>query len=125
MREERLGRVREICLGFPEAEEEGEVHRGFRVRGKTFAWFLDDHHGDGRLALNVKAQPGVQEALVARDPGRFFVPHYVGHRGWVGIRLEDRPDWDEIADLLEESYRLTAPKRLGAAVAGHKSVTEG
>jgi hypothetical protein len=68
--------------------------------------------GDGRVSLWCKAPPGAQGVLVASDPQRFFVPPYVGHRGWVGVRLDVETDWDDIADIVEESYRMTAPKRL-------------
>lgn len=76
-----------------------------------------DHHGDGRLALAVKAPPGEQEALVGADPRRYFVPAYVGPKGWVGVLLDPAsdPDWDEIAALVEQGWRMTAGKRAGAA----------
>jgi hypothetical protein len=74
--------------------------------------FLDDHHGDGRLALWVAAPPGVQEEMVREDPVRFFRPPYVGTRGWLGVRLDRSPDWDEVADIVEEAYRVVAIKRL-------------
>ena len=85
----------------------------YLVGRRTFAYFTDDHHGDGRLALICKAGPGEQPALVAGDPERFFVPPYLGHRGWVGLWL-DRPgvDWAEATELMVEAYGLTAPKRL-------------
>jgi hypothetical protein len=85
-----LGRVRAICLGFPETTE--RLSHGsptFFVRDKkTFVMYLDDHHGDGRLALWCAAPPGVQEELVEEDPERFFRPPYVGHRGWLGVRID-------------------------------------
>ena len=107
-----LERLSAICLALPEATEKRDGHCCFRVRGKTFAWFLNNHHGDGRIALNCKAPPGEQAVLVASDPERFFVPPYVGPSGWIGVRLEGEVDWDEVAELVEESYRMTAPKRL-------------
>lgn len=76
--------------------------------------YLDDHHGDGRTALWVKAPPGVQELLVEAEPERFFRPPYVGPSGWIGIRLEGAVDWGEITDFLADGYRLAAPKRLAA-----------
>jgi hypothetical protein len=112
-------RLAKICDGLPETDrrlggEDGR-HVAYLVRGKTFAWFTDDHHGDGRLALIGKAPLGEQAALVASDPERFFVPPYLGHRGWVGLWLDrEGVDWDEVADLMVDSYRLTAPKRLVA-----------
>ena len=108
-----LGRLRKICLALPEAEEiETWGHPTFRVRKKIFVGCGAGE--DGRVQMNCKAPPGEQRALVAADPARFFVPAYVGNRGWVGVRLDDPVDWDEIAELVEESYRLTAPKKLSA-----------
>jgi hypothetical protein len=118
--EEQRERVSQICLALPEAAVGARTgqHLAFEVRGKKFAYFLVDHHGDGRVAVNCKAAPGVQEALVAADPQRYFVPAYLGARGWVGIDL-DAPGtgWAEVAELLRESYRLVAPKRLASRVA--------
>lgn len=87
----------------------------FFVRGKkTFVMFLDDHHGDGRLALWCAAPPGAQAEQVDEDPVRFFVPPYVGGRGWLGVRLDRDPDWDEVAAICREAYRCVAPKALSA-----------
>jgi hypothetical protein len=72
-----LTRLREICRGLPEVEAEGDRHVGFSIRGRRFAWYMDDHHGDGRLALACKAAPGVNEGLAASDPSRYFIPSYV------------------------------------------------
>jgi hypothetical protein len=84
------------------------------LRGKRFAWFLVDHHGDGRLALWVKAPAGDQQALTSADPERFFVPPYLGPSGWVGANLDDasNPDWEEVTGLLEQAWRMSAGKRL-------------
>ena len=92
-------------------------HIGFVVRNKTFAYFTDDHHGDGRLSLICRAPTGEQEALITSQPERFFIPPYLGHRGWVGMWL-DVPglDWSEAEELVIEAYRLAAPKRLIAAL---------
>lgn len=107
-----VDRLRAICLDLPEAtEQETWGDPTFRVRDKIFAM---PKAGDGRLSLWLKAPPGAQGVLVGADPGRFFVPPYVGHRGWIGVRLDVTVDWDELADLIQESYRMTAPKRLGA-----------
>ena len=112
MCDEPLNRLRGICLALPEATEQGEGGVGdpaFKVREKIFAM----RHGfEGRASLWCKAQPGVQEMLVGAASGRFFVPPYVGHHGWVGMWLDIDIDWDEVADLVQESYRMTAPKRL-------------
>src|SRR5262245_11458773 len=110
MDDERLERLREICLALPEATAATDVHTAFRVRDKTFVWYLVKHHGDGRVAINCKAPPGEQALRVASDPERFFVPPYLGHRGWIGLRLGVEPvDWDEVTEVVEESYRMTAP----------------
>ena len=109
-----LTRVRNICLDLPNVTERpSHGSPTFFVGGKkTFVMFLDDHHGDGRLALWVAAPPGVQSTLVDEEPERFFVPPYVGHRGWLGVRLDRDPDWDEVAGIVEDAYRTVAPKRL-------------
>jgi predicted DNA-binding protein (MmcQ/YjbR family) len=107
---EALDRLRKICLAFPEATEAGGVgDPTFRVRDKIFAM---QHGVEGRATLWCKAPPGAQAALVGSNPSRFFVPPYVGCHGWVGMWLDIEIDWDEVADLVEESYRMTAPKRL-------------
>lgn len=121
MVQEVLKRLSDICLSLPEATmvagEETEWW-AFKVRDKNFVWFMNNHHGDGRLALWCKAPPGAQAMLVAADSTRYFVPPYVGTRGWVGFRFDAGPvDWDDVRDLVEESYRLAAPKRLAAQLA--------
>jgi predicted DNA-binding protein (MmcQ/YjbR family) len=117
MNDDPLVRLRQICLAFPEVTEQGGVgDPTFRVRDKIFAM---RHPVDGRLSLWCKASPGAQHVLVDSDPGRFFVPPYVGHHGWVGMWLDVAIDWDEVADLIEESYRMTAPKRLVARLDMH------
>lgn len=111
-----LQRLRDLCLALPEAVEAGGVgDPSFKVRGKIFAM---QHGMEGRPSLWCKAPPGVQPGLVAAHPARFFVPPYVGHHGWIGIWLDADPDWEEVADLVEQSYRMTAPKRLVARLAG-------
>jgi predicted DNA-binding protein (MmcQ/YjbR family) len=107
-----LERMREICLAFPASVESGGVgNPSFKVREKIFAM---QHGHEERPSLWVKAPPGVQELLVAAEPLRFFRPPYVGHAGWVGAWLDVELDWDELGDMIEESYRMTAPKRLQA-----------
>jgi hypothetical protein len=107
-------RLRELCAGLPEVTERlshGAVT--FFVRGKrVVAYLTDDHHGDARLALTVPAPPGVQEEVVRTEPERFFRPPYVGHRGWIGLRLDVDPDWDEVRDVLHDAYRCVAPTTL-------------
>jgi hypothetical protein len=111
-----LPRIRAICLALPEAVEKpfgDHTTPAFRVRDKFFVMAAEDGS-----SMNVKAPKGVQGILVASDPARFFVPRYVGHIGWVGVRLDlpAEPDWDELAELITESYCLIAPKRLAAQV---------
>ncbi|HEV2582873.1 MAG TPA: MmcQ/YjbR family DNA-binding protein [Ktedonobacteraceae bacterium] len=110
MQDDALTRLREICLALPESSEQGGVgNPSFKVRDKIFAM----RHGfDGRMSMWCKAPPGAQEVLVGSNPARFFVPPYVGHHGWIGLWLDGEIDWDEVADLVRESYRMTAPKRL-------------
>lgn len=108
-----IDRLRRICLALPEAtEKEAWNTPTFRVRDKMFGMYVDDHHGDGRVALWCKAPPGVQEILIEAAPARFFRPPYVGPKGWIGVRLDADIDWEEIAEFVEDSYRMTAPKRL-------------
>jgi predicted DNA-binding protein (MmcQ/YjbR family) len=107
-----LERLRGICLALPEATEQGGVgDPTFKVRGKIFAM---RHNFAGRPSMWCKAPPGVQGMLVGSAPARFFVPPYVGQHGWIGVWLALEVDWDEIADLVQESYRMTALKRLVA-----------
>ncbi len=103
----RLDRLREICLALPEAEErETWGEPTMRVRDKIFAFPSEDQ-------VTVKADPEERESLL-QDP-RFFLPAYVGSKGWVGLRLDGTaPDWDEVRELIVTSYRLIAPKRLSA-----------
>jgi len=114
----RLGRLTGIALALPETSRNVMgSHAQFLVRKKTFAYFLDNHHGDGIVALCCKVLPGDNAALVAADPGRFYLPAYLGPKGWVAVRLDTRRvDWDEVGELLVGSYQLVAPKRLAASV---------
>jgi predicted DNA-binding protein (MmcQ/YjbR family) len=111
-----IKKVRAICLALPEAVEKpshGEP-TWFAGKGKVFAMLDDHHHGALHLSVWVPAGLGAQEALVASDPKRYFRPAYVGSSGWVGIVLDDRPDWAVVAWLVEQGYRLVAQKRLVA-----------
>jgi hypothetical protein len=114
-----LTRLRKLCLALPEAHEvEAWGEPTFRVRNKLFAMHADanNHHGGGRPAVWIKAAPGNQDLMVRTAPDRFFVPPYVGPTGWVGVWLDRGVDWEELAELLRDAYRLTAPKRLLAKV---------
>jgi hypothetical protein len=116
----RLERVSEICAALPEAERElSGNHAVFRVRRRTFAYYLDDHHGDGIVGVVFKAPGGANEGLIAAQPERFYMPAYIGHRGWVGLRLDTGPvDWTEVADFVTDSYLAVAPKRLATQLEG-------
>ena len=113
-RDRTLARIRRISLGLPEVTE--RLSHGaptFFVRGKrAFVMVLTDHHGDGRFAIWCAAAPGMQSMLVDADPERFFVPPYVGHRGWLGFRLDRDLDWDELAGIVEDAYAEVAPAKL-------------
>ena len=116
-----LTRLRKLCLTLPEAHEvEAWGEPTFRVRNKLFAMHADasNHHGGGRPAVWIKAAPGNQDLMVRTAPDRFFVPPYVGPSGWIGVWLDADVDWEELADLLRDAYRLTAPKRLLARLEG-------
>ena len=111
----RLKKLLKLVDGLPEVTVElaGEQHLAFKIRKKTFAWFLDSHHDDGIVCLCAKNKGPRQQELIAQHPDRFFYPQYVGPAGWVALRL-DQPtiDWGEALDLLLTAYRLQAPKRL-------------
>ena len=108
-------KLRAVCLALPEAVEdfEGVGSPAYKVRGKIFAM----HHGmNDRSSVWCKAPSGFQQMIVDSDPEHFFVPPYVGKHGWVGLWLDVEQDWDLIADLVADSYRMTAPKRLIAQI---------
>lgn len=103
-----------MCAGLPETSE--RLSHGaptFFVRGRrSFVMVLTDHHGDGRFALWCAAPEGIQGMLVEADPERFFVPPYVGHRGWIGVRLDRGLEFDEVAGIVEDAYAEVAPATL-------------
>src|SRR5690348_10039667 len=113
----RLAQVTKICLALPETSRQVHgSHASFLVRKKTFAYFLNDHHGDGIVAVTCKVLPGDNTALVAASPEIFYMPAYIGPRGWVALRLDRGDiDWDEVSELVTGSYRMAAPKRLAAS----------
>ncbi len=109
--------VREVCLSFPGAEEfSAHGSPNFRVRGKTFAMYTVNHHGDGRVSLWLSSPPGAQEVHVAGEPKHFFVPPYVGPRGWLGVHLDKGLSWKRIAVLVREAYEKVAPQALRSAI---------
>lgn len=114
--EARLARLTKICLALPGATRQvmGR-HAGFRARKKMFAYFLNDHHGDGIVSVCAKVLPGDNTALISAQPARFYMPAYIGPKGWVALRLDrGAVNWKEVAELVKTSYRLVAPKSLAA-----------
>jgi predicted DNA-binding protein (MmcQ/YjbR family) len=110
----RLTRLSKICLALPETERtvRGD-HADFRVRGMVFAYFLDNHHGDGIVSVCCKAELGEHIDRARREPLRFYLPAYLGARGWFGLRLDrGKVSWNEVRNIVELSYRLVAPKTL-------------
>ena len=118
-RSKTLERLRGICLALPEVSERpSHGAPTFFVQGKrAFLMVLSDHHGDGRFAIWCAAPEGMQGMLAASDPERFFVPPYVGHRGWLGVRLDRGLDWNELAGIAEDAFGEVAPPRLVEAAA--------
>ena len=110
----RLARLTEVALALPEATRQiYGSHAQFLVRNRTFAYFLDNHHGDGIVAVTGKVLPGDNKALAEAQPDRFYLPAYIASKGWVALRLDGgKIDWDEVRELLWGSYALIAPRRL-------------
>jgi hypothetical protein len=110
-----LESLRKVCLALPETTERpSHGEPTWFVRGKkTFVMYANHHHDD-RLGFWCAAPPGVQEAMVGAEPDRFFRPPYVGHRGWLGVYLDVPVDWAEVAEIVEDAYRVIAPKMLVA-----------
>jgi hypothetical protein len=116
----RRARLVKICESLPEiAIEPAESHLAFRIRRKTFAYYLFDHHGDGIIAFCCKSTLSEQRRLVSEDAETFFVPAYLGSKGWVAIRLDlASVDWDAVRELATRAYQETAPRKLAALVEG-------
>jgi hypothetical protein len=110
---EALARLRTVCLALPDAEEERDGrHATFRAKKKIFAYFLDNHHGSGFFGVCVRCDRRRGEALVKEEPKRFFMPEYIGARGWVGVRLDGkRVDWKDVTKRVEASYAVATPAR--------------
>lgn len=115
-----LRKLTQICLALPEATvERSGSHATFRVRKKVFAYFLDNHHGDGIISVCFKTELGEHRDLVRHDPVRFYLPAYIGPRGWAGLRLDrGRVAWSAVAEFVTSSYRNVAPKTLARQVGG-------
>ena len=106
-----IDKLRKICLALPDAtEKEAWGEPTWRVGGKMFAMFDNNHHDAGRIAVWCKAPIGFQSMMVERAPHRFFVPPYVGVNGWVGVRLDLDVDWNEIASVVNQAYRMASEK---------------
>lgn len=117
-KDQRLERVTRLCRALPEAIFElAGKHASYQVRKKTFAYYLNDHHGDGIVSVCCKVLPGDNAALIAAHPKKFYMPAYIGARGWVALRL-DIPgvDWNEVDELIRTSYRLVAPQKLAGVL---------
>jgi phosphoribosylglycinamide formyltransferase-1 len=110
----RLAQLTGICLALPQVTRYLQSgHAGFMVGKKKFAYFLNNHHGDGIVGVACKVLPGDNDALIAAHPSRFYRPAYLASSGWVALRLDrGKVDWQEVAELVTTSYRLLAPKRL-------------
>ena len=116
---QRRTRLVKICEAFPEVvvEAAGESHMAFRIRKRIFAYYLFDHHGDGMIAFTCKSSLREQRRLVKDDPVSFFVPAYLGSKGWIAIRLDlDEVDWDTVSELARSAYQDIAPRKLAALV---------
>ena len=115
-----LARLRKICLALPEAHEvEAWGEPTFRVKNKIFAMYAtaSTHHGDGRPGVWIKATPINQQLLLRADRTRYFYPPYVGPSGWIGVFLDQKPQWAELRALVRDGWRLAAPKRVAARLA--------
>ena len=119
--EPRRKRLIKICAAIPEVVTEvaGDQHIAFRIRKRIFAYYLFDHHGDGMIAFTCKSSLSEQRRLVRGDPESFFVPAYLGSKGWIAIRLDlEEVDWDTVAELARRAYQDVAPRNLAARVEG-------
>jgi YjbR len=114
----RLTRLSKLCLALPEVVRANRGdHVDFRVRRKVFAYFLDNHHGDGIVSVCCKSALGENVDRASREPARFYLPAYIGVQGWFGLRLDRGAiDWREVENILELSYCLAAPKTLARFV---------
>jgi hypothetical protein len=114
--QDRLRTLTDICLALPEARREDKAsHAAFLVGKKTFAYYLNDHHGDKIISVSCKVLPGENQFLVQSDPKRFYLPAYIGSRGWIALRMDLATlNWSEVKELIRGSYLQMAPKRLVA-----------
>ena len=115
----RRERLVKMCALLPEVvvDPVGQEHIAFKIRKKIFAYYLFDHHGDGRIAFTCKSSLSEQRRLIRDDPDQFFAPAYLGPRGWIAIRVDlDDVDWQFIDEVTRRAYQLTAPKKLAASI---------
>jgi hypothetical protein len=117
-RQDRLDALTKICLALPETRREDKgSHAAFLVGKKTFAYYLDNHHGDNIVSVCCKVLPGENRFLVESSPGRFYLPAYIGPRGWIGLRMDFATlNWAEVKELILGSYLQIAPKKLASLV---------
>lgn len=115
---QRRDKLVKICSALPEVVvEPSRDHLSFGIRKKKFGYYVFDHHGDGKIAFLCKSTLSEQRRLIASDPDVFFVPAYVGPRGWVGVRLDlEAVDWTTIEELARTAYQSVAPRRLATLV---------
>ncbi len=116
--QDRMDALTRICLALPETRREDKgSHAAFLVGKRTFAYYLNNHHGDNLISVCCKVLPGENSFLVESGPGRFYLPAYIGSRGWIGLRMDlGTLDWTEVKELIHASYMQIAPKRLGSLV---------
>jgi hypothetical protein len=116
--QDRLDALTAICFALPETKREDKnSHAAFLVRKKVFAYYLNNHHGDNIISVCCKVLPGENHFLVESAPARFYLPAYIGPRGWVGLRMDRATlDWTEVKELVRGSYLQTAPTRLASLV---------
>jgi hypothetical protein len=117
-RQDRLDALTRICLALPDARrEDKESHSAFLVGKRTFAYYLNNHHGDNIISVCCKVLPGENRFLVESGPNRFYLPAYIGSRGWIGLRMDRATlNWTEVKELIHGSYLQIAPKKLAALV---------
>jgi hypothetical protein len=116
--QDRLRVLTDICLALPETRrEEKASHAAFLVGKKTFAYYLNNHHGDNIISVCCKVLPGENTFLVESDPARFYLPAYIGPRGWIGLRMDlPKLNLSEVKELILGSYLQLAPKKLASLV---------
>lgn len=115
----RRAKLVKICEALPEVSSEvaGDQHMAFRIRKRIFGYYLFDHHGDSIIAFCCKSSRSEQQRMIRDDPDSFFVPAYLGARGWVAIRLDlDEVDWDTVTDLARRAFQDCAPRKLAVLV---------